>query len=227
MGEPYHNATRRARVSNVPRGTEDKMQDASGGPYTGLSHETLIGKLAFSLTRAGYYLATAESCTGGLIAAMCTDIAGSSDWFKGGIVAYANELKENLLNVPPSAIEEHGAVSAQVVRQMALGALSRCRAQASIAVSGVAGPGGGTPDKPVGTVWIAVAVVESPGICTFDHAELARNFPGCSKVRAVGQDVAVQAMRHHFGGTRSDVRRRTAEKGLRDLAVLLEENTIG
>lgn len=197
------------------------------GLDTSLSHEALIGKLAFSLTRAGYFLATAESCTGGLIAAMCTEAAGSSAWFKGGVVAYANELKENLLNVPPSMIEEHGAVSGQVVRQMALGALSRCQVQAAIAVSGVAGPSGGTPDKPVGTVWIAVAVMESPGRCAFDHAALAKSFPGCARARVTGQDVTVHAMRHHFGGSRGDVRRRTAGMGLRGLAALLDASTAG
>ena len=122
------------------------------------SHTDRIGILSDLLTRAGYSMATAESCTGGMIAAMCTDIAGSSAWFMGGVVSYANEIKESLLGVPPAVLETHGAVSGEVVRHMAAGALHVCGAQAAVAVSGIAGPGGGTPEKPVGTAWFALAV---------------------------------------------------------------------
>ncbi len=103
-------------------------------------------------------MATAESCTGGLIAKLCTDRAGSSDWFLGGVVAYANALKTTLLGVPEETIAENGAVSGPVVRAMALGALEKLGADCSVAVSGIAGPGGGSADKPVGTVWMAVAM---------------------------------------------------------------------
>ncbi|MDR3073690.1 MAG: CinA family protein [Deltaproteobacteria bacterium] len=195
------------------------MRDA--GTERGL--EALIGELSISLSRIGYWLVTAESCTGGLIAALCTDVAGSSGWFKGGVVAYANELKENLLGVPAEGIREHGAVSGPVVRHMALGALARCGADAAIAVSGVAGPGGGLPEKPVGTVWIAVALRERPGLCAFDLDALSRRIPGCSRETVDGRDIVVQVLRHHFEGDRAAVRRGAAERGLSDLAVLLEQ----
>jgi nicotinamide-nucleotide amidase len=101
-------------------------------------------------------LATAESCTGGLIAAACTTVAGSSDWFERGVVSYSNEAKSELLGVAPALIAEHGAVSEAVARAMALGALQSARVDLSVAVTGIAGPGGATPGKPVGTVWLAV-----------------------------------------------------------------------
>nr|WP_264294034.1 CinA family protein [Diaphorobacter aerolatus] len=98
-------------------------------------------------------LTTAESCTGGMIAAACTDLAGSSDWFERGFVSYGNAAKTDMLGVPGMLILLHGAVSEPVVRAMATGAVLRSQAQVSIAVTGVAGPGGGTEAKPVGTVW--------------------------------------------------------------------------
>lgn len=103
-------------------------------------------------------LATAESCTGGLIAAACTDLAGSSNWFERGFVTYSNAAKTELLGVPAVLIAQHGAVSEPVVRAMVAGAVDRSRAQVAVAVTGVAGPGGGSPDKPVGTVWLAWSV---------------------------------------------------------------------
>ncbi|WP_119155180.1 CinA family protein [Caldimonas tepidiphila] len=112
-----------------------------------------VQALAAALKARGWRLATAESCTGGLIAAACTAVAGSSDWFERGFVSYANEAKTELLGVPPAEIEAHGAVSAEVARAMAEGALAHSRAQLAVAVTGVAGPGGGSPAKPVGTVW--------------------------------------------------------------------------
>jgi nicotinamide-nucleotide amidase len=102
-------------------------------------------------------LATAESCTGGMIAALCTDLAGSSAWFERGFVTYSNAAKSELLGVDPAAITLHGAVSEAVVRAMALGALQHSAAQVSVAVTGVAGPAGGSADKPVGTVWLGWA----------------------------------------------------------------------
>jgi len=100
---------------------------------------------------------TAESCTGGLIAKTFTDLAGSSDWFERGFVTYSNAAKNEMLAVPASVIEDYGAVSEAVATAMASGALRYSEADYSIAVTGVAGPGGGSDDKPVGTVWIAVA----------------------------------------------------------------------
>ena len=100
-------------------------------------------------------LATAESCTGGLVAAACTDLAGSSEWFERGFVTYSNAAKVELLGVPASSIEQHGAVSEQVARAMAEGAIAASSARYSVAVTGIAGPGGGSAAKPVGTVWLA------------------------------------------------------------------------
>ncbi|MGP1629137.1 MAG: CinA family protein [Giesbergeria sp.] len=103
-------------------------------------------------------LATAESCTGGLIAAACTELAGSSQWFERGFVSYSNTSKSELLGVPATLIELHGAVSEPVARAMAEGALAHSHAQVSVAVTGVAGPTGGSTAKPVGTVWFAWCV---------------------------------------------------------------------
>ncbi len=103
---------------------------------------------------------TAESCTGGLIAKTFTDLAGSSDWFERGFVTYSNAAKKEMLAVPVSLIDDYGAVSEAVATAMASGALRHSKADYSIAVTGVAGPGGGSDDKPVGTVWIAVASAE-------------------------------------------------------------------
>ena len=102
-------------------------------------------------------MATAESCTGGMIAAACTDLAGSSHWFERGFVSYSNEAKTELLDVDAGLIARHGAVSEAVARAMAQGAIARSRAQVAVAVTGVAGPSGGSAAKPVGTVWFAWA----------------------------------------------------------------------
>jgi len=100
-------------------------------------------------------LATAESCTGGMVAAALTDIAGSSDVVERGYVSYSNEAKSDLLAVPPALIAQHGAVSGEVAAAMVAGALSRSPVDLAVAVTGIAGPGGGTPTKPVGLVWFA------------------------------------------------------------------------
>jgi nicotinamide-nucleotide amidase len=107
---------------------------------------------------AGLAVSTAESCTGGLLVARLTDLAGSSDYVKGGIVAYSNEAKVALVGVPSELIEAHGAVSAEVAQALADGARSRLGSEVGVGVTGVAGPGGGTPEKPVGLVWLTVAV---------------------------------------------------------------------
>lgn len=116
-----------------------------------------VGRLAQALSRRGWLLATAESCTGGLIAATCTDLAGSSAWFDRAVVTYSNQAKTDLLGVPAELIAQHGAVSEAVVRAMAEGLLARSPAHLALSVSGVAGPSGGSVDKPVGTVWLACA----------------------------------------------------------------------
>ncbi|HSV59658.1 MAG TPA: CinA family protein [Variovorax sp.] len=118
----------------------------------------LVALLADLLRQKQWMMATAESCTGGLIAGACTDLAGSSDWFERGIVSYSNAAKAELLGVDPALIAAHGAVSEPVVRAMAAGALERSKAQVSVAVTGVAGPAGGSADKPVGTVWFGWSV---------------------------------------------------------------------
>lgn len=117
-----------------------------------------VSRLAEQLLARGWMLACAESCTGGLIAATCTALAGSSQWFERGFVTYSNAAKTELLGVPAALIEQHGAVSEAVVRAMAAGALAHAGAQVSIAVTGVAGPSGGSDDKPVGTVWLGWSV---------------------------------------------------------------------
>lgn len=118
---------------------------------------TLVNTLAHELRSRGLMMATAESCTGGLIAGACTDISGSSDWFERGFVTYSNAAKHELLGVPEALIEQHGAVSEPVARAMAAGATTRSHAQLAVAVTGVAGPTGGSAEKPVGTVWFGWA----------------------------------------------------------------------
>jgi nicotinamide-nucleotide amidase len=118
----------------------------------------LCRQLAATLKARGEMLATAESCTGGLIAAACTDLAGSSDWFERGFVTYSNAAKTELLGVDPALIERHGAVSEVVARAMAFGAVRHSKAQVGVAVTGVAGPTGGSAEKPVGTVWFGFDV---------------------------------------------------------------------
>lgn len=116
--------------------------------------EEEIGKL---LIANNLSLSSAESCTGGGVAALITSVPGSSGYFKGGIVAYDNEVKKNLLGVSPETLSAYGAVSRETVIEMAKGAMNRLKTDCAIATSGIAGPGGGTLEKPVGTVWIAVA----------------------------------------------------------------------
>jgi len=128
----------------------------------------LVDDVAAALLARGWMLATAESCTGGLIAGACTDLAGSSNWFERGFVSYSNAAKTELLGVDPDLIVRHGAVSEPVARAMAQGALQHSKAQCALAVTGIAGPGGGSADKPVGTVWFAWATPD--GV----HSEMQR-----------------------------------------------------
>lgn len=118
---------------------------------------TLVETLASELKSRGLMMATAESCTGGLIAGACTELSGSSDWFERGFVTYSNVAKVELLGVPAELIDTHGAVSEPVARAMAAGAVAHSKAQLAVSVTGVAGPTGGTTEKPVGTVWFGWA----------------------------------------------------------------------
>jgi nicotinamide-nucleotide amidase len=133
-------------------------------------------------------LATAESCTGGMVAAAITDVAGSSDIFDRGFVTYSNISKAEMLGVVPAIIATHGAVSSQVARAMAEGALLFSKAQVAVAVTGVAGPGGGSTEKPVGLVYFAVAAT---GISTA-HYEMRFGPLSRSEIRSKARDFAVQ-----------------------------------
>jgi nicotinamide-nucleotide amidase len=129
--------------------------------------ESLSAEVGRHLKAAGWILTTAESCTGGWIAKAITDIPGSSGWLDRGFVTYSDAAKQDMLGVQPQSLAEHGAVSEAVVQEMALGALARSHAQVSIAVSGIAGPGGGSEAKPVGTVCVALACHDHSGAMTW------------------------------------------------------------
>ncbi|HEY3518131.1 MAG TPA: CinA family protein [Gammaproteobacteria bacterium] len=157
--------------------------------------EALALTLGRALEKRGWRLAVAESCTGGWIAKAATDVAGSSHWFDGGVVAYSNAAKLGLLGVPSDVLATHGAVSEQTVRAMAEGARSRFAADLAVAVSGVAGPSGGTAEKPVGTVHFAWA---EPG--------------------------GVTAARRIFAGSRDSVRRQTVALALERLVEIVAQD---
>jgi nicotinamide-nucleotide amidase len=118
----------------------------------------LVERLAAALTARGWLMATAESCTGGWIAKCCTDRAGSSDWFESGVVSYSNRAKQDLLGVSGGTLARAGAVSREAALEMAEGVQRRTGTQAAVAVTGIAGPDGGSADKPVGTVWFGWAL---------------------------------------------------------------------
>ncbi|MEQ9262730.1 MAG: competence/damage-inducible protein A [Owenweeksia sp.] len=135
----------------------EKLRNILGDVIFGGEAQTLE-EVVGQLLRAGKFtLATAESCTGGYIAHLITQVPGSSDYYQGGVISYANQVKEDQLGVNPDDIKNHGAVSKEVVEQMALGVQKRLKTDFAIATSGVAGPGGGSDEKPVGTIWIATA----------------------------------------------------------------------
>ena len=158
-----------------------------------LSTQYLCGLLADLLLKNQWLLATAESCTGGLIAAACTDLAGSSTWFERGFVTYSNEAKTELLDVDAALIAREGAVSESVVRAMVQGAVRHSHTQVAVAVTGVAGPAGGSREKPVGTVWF--------GWIT---------------------PAGIASERCHFDGDRAQVRAATVLHALRGLLVRLQ-----
>ena len=156
--------------------------------------EALARRLGQSLRQKGALCATAESCTGGLVAGAITDIAGSSAWFDRGFVTYTNEAKHDLLGVPEAVLREHGAVSEATARAMAEGAVARSLAHLAVAVTGIAGPGGGSDQKPVGTVCFAWA----------------------------GKGLPTTALTRHFPGARVDVRLAAVEAALEGLVVCAE-----
>jgi nicotinamide-nucleotide amidase len=153
----------------------------------------VLAALADLLRARGARIATAESCTGGLIAGACTDLAGSSDWFDRGFVTYSNAAKTELLGVDAGLIAAQGAVSEPVARAMATGALLRSPAALTVAVTGVAGPGGGSVAKPVGMVWLAWAWRDPAGA------------------------LQVDALLQHFAGDRAAVRQATVRVALQGL----------
>ena len=156
----------------------------------------MIEQVAKALLEKGWMLVTAESCTGGLIAKRCTDRSGSSQWFFGGFVTYANAAKMHWLGVAEETLRRHGAVSEQTVREMAAGALRQSAAQVAVAVSGIAGPTGGTPDKPVGTVWIGWATLSG----------------------------VTEAQCYHFDGDRAAVREQAARAALVGVVHMVEKS---
>ncbi len=146
------------------------------------------------MMKDGRFLAVAESCTGGLVNAMLSSVPGASRWFLGGVVAYSDRLKEKLVGVPLDTIAEYGAVSRETVEAMARGVRETTGAEVSMAVTGIAGPGGGSREKPVGTVWMAVC--GSNGVFTWSEK---------------------------FTGTREEVRRRASRCVLEMMARRLED----
>lgn len=154
----------------------------------------LAARVGDRLARRGVMLGLAESCTGGLLGARLTDVEGASRFFAAGLTTYSNAAKTGLLGVPESLISEHGAVSEAVARAMAEGARSAAGAEAAVAITGVAGPTGGSPEKPVGTVWIAAALGDT-----------------------------VIARRFTFDGDRAAIRNAAVDQALVLLDALLEE----
>ncbi len=157
------------------------IEEALGDAIYGLDHETLASVAGRLLAERGMMMSVAESCTGGLIGARITEVPGSSQWFAGGVIAYSNQLKEELIGVDRELLENHGAVSGPVARAMAARLADRIGADLAVSVTGIAGPGGGSPEKPVGTVYI--------GLYLDNH---------------------VSDRRYRFDGTRNQIRERTA-----------------
>ncbi|GAB4339202.1 MAG: competence/damage-inducible protein A [Desulfobulbaceae bacterium] len=140
------------------RKTDREIRDILGEALYGCDHETMESVVGARLRERGWQIATAESCTGGRIASRITGVAGSSEWFAGGVVAYSNELKERLLGVDYFLIADHGAVSAPVARAMAEGMAACAGSRVAVSVTGIAGPTGGSEEKPVGTVFIGLSI---------------------------------------------------------------------
>jgi nicotinamide-nucleotide amidase len=146
-----------SEAEKLVREGEAVVQRILGGNIYGFDDDEIEAVVVGLLRSRKKTLALAESCTGGAIASRVTDVPGASEIFLGGVVSYANGAKENLLGVRPETLAAHGAVSEPVAREMALGAREKFGADFALAVTGIAGPGGGTPEKPAGTVFIALA----------------------------------------------------------------------
>jgi len=151
--------------------------------------DILAAQVGELLKSHGLMLVTAESCTGGGVAQAITEVAGSSSWFERGFVTYSNLAKQQMLGVSGVTLRQHGAVSEATVREMVAGALANSAAQVALAVSGIAGPDGGTPDKTVGTVWFAWGIKQGLTLARVHH--LAGNR---SEVRAKAVDIALQGV---------------------------------
>ena len=156
--------------------------------------DILAAQVGGLLKSHGLMLAIAESCTGGGVAQVITDVAGSSAWFERGFVTYSNLSKQQMLGVSEDTLQRHGAVSEAVVREMAAGALRHSNAQVSLAVSGIAGPDGGTPDKPVGTVWFAWALRDG-----FAYSRMNRLDGNRAEVRVKAMRIALQGVAELLG----------------------------
>ncbi|MDQ7832722.1 MAG: CinA family protein [Desulfovibrionaceae bacterium] len=154
------------------------------------SAQAIVPRLAALLAEGGLTLATAESCTGGLVGHILTNQPGSSDWYLGGVVAYANSVKTGLLGVPAATLASAGAVSKETVLAMAEGARKATGAACAVAVSGIAGPGGGTPDKPVGTVWMAFAMPDATDAQCFQFTGSREEIKAKSAAAALGNLLA-------------------------------------
>ena len=178
---------------NMAQGVEDPLfrhadgfiREALGDNIYGIDQDTLASALGELLRERGWMLSTAESCTGGLIGARLTQTAGSSNWFRGGVITYSNALKEGLLGVPAELLARHGAVSDEVARAMAQGTVERLGCDIAVSATGIAGPGGGTEEKPVGTVYL--------GLCT---------------------QGTVSAQLCHFRGSRQQIQEQTAQTAM-------------
>jgi nicotinamide-nucleotide amidase len=179
---------------NLVEDYAEKVKQRFSDKFIGFNDDSLSAVLLRVLREKGMTISVAESCTGGLIGKELTDIAGSSDVFKGGIIAYCNEVKERILRVPKNIMVKHGAVSEQTVRAMAVGAANTLQTRCAISISGVAGPDGGTDEKPVGTVCI--------GYCV---------------------DKEVMTKKHHFMGDREAVRTRAMKTALREMIEMVKE----
>jgi nicotinamide-nucleotide amidase len=173
-----------------------------------MNTQQTVSTLADALLQRGWMLATAESCTGGMIAAACTDLAGSSQWFERGFVSYSNEAKQDMLGVASAVLARHGAVSEEVAQAMVLGALNHSKAQVAIAVTGIAGPSGGSASKPVGTVCFAWGLPTDGG-------------------PTIGAEtVWVKVQTCHFEGDRAAVRLATQAHALGQLLALLNQRSL-
>jgi nicotinamide-nucleotide amidase len=182
------------RIEKVVGAVHERLGDLLYGE----GDDTLAIVVGRALERAGATVATAESCTGGGISERITDVPGSSAWFLGGVVAYANEAKQALLGVPESMLAEHGAVSEPVARAMAEGVRARFGSSYGVATTGISGPGGGTAEKPVGLVYVALARDAGRGVETHvDHF----NFPlDRSRHRALTAQVGLDWIRRDLAG---------------------------